>query len=197
MAEHKLDFTRVPLGGGGLVPNLLTGNIDATVLYSPHTYKLIDEKVARPIIDFGAAIPAHSTASWIASDKIIKERPQVVQKALNAIYGGVAFLSADANRATAVKLIAEIDEIPESIAARELDGNLKNLSKTGEMKLEWIERALDMARLIGMKDLEAALREVRPSTTPWFDSARNVVQCANQDGTYDELREWMRKHRML
>jgi hypothetical protein len=48
-----------------------------------------------------------------------------------------------------------------------------------------------------MKDLEAALREVRPSTTPWFDSARNVVQFANQDGTYDELREWMRKHRML
>ncbi len=52
-------------------------------------------------------------------------------------------------------------------------------------------------RMIGMKDLEAALGEVRPSTTPWFDSARNVVQFANQDGTYDELREWMRKHRML
>jgi len=153
LAEHKLDFTRVPLGGGGLVPNLITGNIDATVLYSPLTYKVIDEKVARPIIDFGEAIPPHSTASWIASDKIIKERPQVVQKALNAIYGGVAYLAADANRATAVKLIAEIDEIPESIAARELDGNLKNLSRTGEIKLEWMERALDMARLIGMIEL--------------------------------------------
>ena len=156
LAERKLDFTRVPLGGGGLVPNLLTGNIDATVLYSPLTYKVIDEKVARPIIDFGETIPPHSTASWIASDRIIKERPQVVQKALNAIYGGVAFLAADANRATAVKLIAEIDEIPENIAARELDGNLKHLSRTGEMKLEWMERALDMARLIGMKELSPA-----------------------------------------
>ena len=156
LAEHKLDFTRVPLGGGGLVPNLLTGNIDATVLYSPLTYKMIDEKVARPIIDFGEAIPAHSTASWIASDKIIKERPQLVQKALNAIYGGLAFLSDDANRATAVKLVAEIDEIPEAIAARELDGNIKHLSKTGEMKLEWMERALEFARLIGMKELAPA-----------------------------------------
>ena len=119
----------MPLGGGGLVPNLLTGNIDATVLYSPLTYKVIDEKVARPLIDFGAEVPAHSTGSWIASDKIIKERPQVVQKALNAIYGGVAFLRADANRAAAVKLIAEIDEIPEAIAARELDGNIKKLSQ--------------------------------------------------------------------
>jgi hypothetical protein len=80
----------------------------------------------------------------------------VVQKALNAIYGGLAFLVADGNRAAAVKLIAEIDEIPEAIAARELDGNIKHLSRTGEMRLEWMERALDLGRLIGMKDLAPA-----------------------------------------
>jgi NitT/TauT family transport system substrate-binding protein len=156
IAHHKLEFTRVPLGGGGLVPNLLTGNIDASVLYSPLTYRVIDEKVARPLLDYGAAVPAHSNSSWIASDRIIKERPQVVQKALNAIYGGLAFLVADGNRAAAVKLIAEIDEIPEAIAARELDGNIKHLSRTGEMRLEWMERALDLGRLIGMKDLAPA-----------------------------------------
>ena len=169
LAHHKLDFTRVPLGGGGLVPNLLTGNIDATVLYSPLTYKVMDEKLARPLIDFGAAIPAHSNASWIASDKLIKERPEVLQKAVNAIYGGVAFLCADANRAAAVKLIAEIDEIPEAIAARELDGNIKNLSRTGEFQLDWMERALDMARLIGMSDLSSAkemyIETFRPAPT--------------------------------
>ena len=156
VADKKIDFTRVPLGGGGLVPNLLTGNIDATVLYSPLTYKVMDEKVARPIIDYGAEIPEHSNASWIASDKLINERPEVLQKALNAIYGAVGFLRNDANRATAVKLIAEIDEIPDNIAARELDGNIKNLSATGEFKPEWMDRALDMARLIGMTDLSPA-----------------------------------------
>jgi NitT/TauT family transport system substrate-binding protein len=156
IAHHKLEFTRVPLGGGGLVPNLLTGNIDATVLYSPLTFKVIDEKVARMLIDYGAAIPAHSNSAWIATDKIIKERPEVVQKALNALYGGVGFLTADGNRDAAVKLIAEIDEIPEAIAARELDGNIKLLSRTGEMQLDWMERALDMGRLIGMSDLAPA-----------------------------------------
>ncbi|MBO0764517.1 MAG: ABC transporter substrate-binding protein [Hyphomicrobiaceae bacterium] len=156
IADRKLEFTRVPLGGGGLVPNLLTGNIDATVLYSPLTYKVMDEKVARPLVDYGEAIPAHSNSAWIAGDKIIQERPQVVQKALNAIYGGLAFLVADGNRAAAVKLIAEIDEIPEAIAARELDGNIKHLSRTGEMQLDWMERALDMGRLIGMSDLAPA-----------------------------------------
>lgn len=156
IAEHKIEFTRVPLGGGGLVPNLLTGNIDATVLYSPLTYKVVDDKVARTLINYGEAVPAHSTGSWIATDKVIKEKPAALQKAVNALYGGVGFLCDDANRAAAVKLVAEIDEIPDAIAARELDGNIKHLSQTGEMKLEWMERALDMGRMIGMKDLAPA-----------------------------------------
>ena len=52
-------------------------------------------------------------------------------------------------------------------------------------------------RMIRMQDLKAALAEVRPSTGPWFDSARNVVQFANEDGTYNELRDYMKKHRKL
>ena len=80
LADHKVDFTRVPLGGGGLVPNLLTGNIDATVLYSPLTFQVMQAKQARSIVDFGAEVPAHSTGSWIATDKIIKERPQACRR---------------------------------------------------------------------------------------------------------------------
>ena len=85
---------------------------------------------AGPDADVRAVLPGFANS---LQSRWSRERPQVVQKALNAIYGGVSFLAADANRAAAVKLIAEIDEIPESIAARELDGNIKNLSATGEM----------------------------------------------------------------
>lgn len=151
--NHKIQFTRVPVGGGGLVPNLLTGNIDATVIYSPLSFKLFLEKQARVLIDFGEAVPPHSTGSWIATDKMIAERPQVLQKAINALFGGIAFLVADKNRATAIKLIAEIDEIPEPIAAEELDKSIKKLSRDGEFRKEWMERALEMAKLIGMTNL--------------------------------------------
>ena len=169
MADQKIEFTRVPLGGGGLVPNLLTGNVDATVLYSPLTYKVMQDKQARSIGDFGELVPAHSTGSWIATDKLIAERPQALQKALNALYGGVAFLRAPANRAAAVKLIAEIDEIPDPIAAAELDGNILKLSTTGEFRKEWMERALDMAKLIGMTNLapvsDTYVSNFKPSAT--------------------------------
>lgn len=84
-ANQKIQFNRVPVGGGGLVPNLLSGNLDATVLYSPLTYQVMQAKQARSIGDFGDLVPPHSTGSWIASDKFIGERVQVLQKALNEI----------------------------------------------------------------------------------------------------------------
>lgn len=151
--DRKITFTRVPLGGGGLVPNLLTGNIDASVMYSPLSYKLFIEKTARSLIDFGAAVPPNMTGAWMATDKFIKEKPQVLQKTINALYGGLAFLQDPKNRAAAIKLIAEIDEIPENIAEAELDGNILKLSRTGEMQKDWLNLALDMARMIGMTDL--------------------------------------------
>ena len=152
-ADRKVEFTRVPLGGGGLVPNLLSGNIDGCVLYSPLTYKMFIDKTARSLIDFGAAVEPHLTGAWIATDKFIKEKPQTVQKTLNALFGGLLYLQNPAHRADAVKLIAEIDEIPPNIAEAELDNNIVKLSKTGEIQNDWMARALDMGRLIGMTDL--------------------------------------------
>lgn len=152
-ADRKVKFTRVPLGGGGLVPNLLSGNIDATVLYSPLTFQVMQSKEARSIVDFGEAVPAHSTGSWMVSEKVLKEKPEAIQKALNALYGGLAFLRAPANREVAVKLIAEIDEITPQVAAAELDGNIMKLSTDGEIRKEWMSRALEMAKIIGMTNL--------------------------------------------
>jgi len=47
-------------------------------------------------------------------------------------------------------------------------------------------------RLIEMNDLQAAVRDVRPSTGLWFDIARNVTQFSNSDGTYDDLLAYLR-----
>jgi SpoVK/Ycf46/Vps4 family AAA+-type ATPase len=57
--------------------------------------------------------------------------------------------------------------------------------------LDSVERG--EARMIEMADLEAALREVRPSVGPWLEVARNIALFANQDGEYDELATYLRK----
>jgi SpoVK/Ycf46/Vps4 family AAA+-type ATPase len=53
------------------------------------------------------------------------------------------------------------------------------------------------ARMITMADLAAALAELRPSTGPWFDAARNVAMFANEGGAYDDLIAYLRTRGML
>ena len=52
-------------------------------------------------------------------------------------------------------------------------------------------------RPITTADFVAALRQVRPSTRGWFETARNFVLFANQSGTYDDLQEYMRRKKLL
>ncbi|MGP3969644.1 tetratricopeptide repeat protein [Streptomyces sp. 6N223] len=52
-------------------------------------------------------------------------------------------------------------------------------------------------RMIGMPDLLAAAKEVRPSTGAWFATARNVALYGNEGGTYDELLEYLKRRRMV
>ncbi|WP_405133876.1 AAA family ATPase [Nocardia sp. NBC_01388] len=48
-------------------------------------------------------------------------------------------------------------------------------------------------RPVRMADIDQALTQIRPSTGAWFESARNVVEFANNDGTYDELAAYMKR----
>jgi SpoVK/Ycf46/Vps4 family AAA+-type ATPase len=52
-------------------------------------------------------------------------------------------------------------------------------------------------RTIGMPDLLSALRDLRPSTGPWFEVARNVALFANEGGQYDALLAYLRRQRMV
>lgn len=51
-------------------------------------------------------------------------------------------------------------------------------------------------RPVTMADLDAAVARIRPSTGPWFETARNVVEFANSDGTYDELAKYLRRRKI-
>ncbi|HVV40653.1 MAG TPA: ABC transporter substrate-binding protein [Nitrobacter sp.] len=156
--EKKINFTRVPVGGGGLVPNLLAGNVDAAVVYSPLSFQISKSGEARMILDYSKEVPPNLTAGWIATDKYIQEKPEALQKALNALYGALDFMRG--HRDVTVKLIADLYEIPAEIAAMEYENTILKLETNGNMDAPNIEKelqlALDMAKLGGMKDLVPA-----------------------------------------
>src|SRR5215813_4667565 len=153
--DRKIDFTRVPVGGGGLVPNLLAGNIDAAVVYSPLSFQILQSGEARTILEYAAAVPPNLTAGWIVLDKFAQDKPAVVQKALNALYGAVAFMRS--NRDTTVKLISDLYEMPPEIASLEYDNTIMKLETDGNMAAsnvkDAVQLSLDLAKLGGLKDI--------------------------------------------
>lgn len=50
---------------------------------------------------------------------------------------------------------------------------------------------------ITMRELNVALKEVRPSTGAWFGVARNVAEFGNDHGEYDELIAYLKRIKML
>lgn len=52
-------------------------------------------------------------------------------------------------------------------------------------------------RSITQKDFLRALREVRQSTRPWFEVARNYAMFANEGGVYDDLLEYLKINKLM
>jgi hypothetical protein len=52
-------------------------------------------------------------------------------------------------------------------------------------------------RTIGLQDFQRVLKDVRPSTREWFETARNFVLFANEGGLYDDLMDYMRGKKLL
>jgi NitT/TauT family transport system substrate-binding protein len=153
--DRKIEFTRVPVGGGGLVPNLLAGNVDAAVVYSPLSFQIGKAGDAKTILDYSKEVPPNLTAGWIVLDKYAQEKPQTVQKALNALYGALQFMRA--NKDVTVKLISDLYEMPAEIAALEYDNTIMKLETSGDMSAADVPAAvqlsLDLAKLGGLKDI--------------------------------------------
>jgi len=45
-------------------------------------------------------------------------------------------------------------------------------------------------------DFDKALKEIKPSTRPWFETARNYAMFANEGGTYDDLLAYIRAKKL-
>jgi AAA+ superfamily predicted ATPase len=52
-------------------------------------------------------------------------------------------------------------------------------------------------RPIRQDDFKRALKDIKPSTRPWFEVARNYAMFANEGGMYDDLLEYLRAKRMV
>jgi NitT/TauT family transport system substrate-binding protein len=153
-SEHKVTFSRIGVGGGGLVPNLLNNNLAAAVIYSPLSYQVVSEGKVRVLIDFATAMPPNLIGGWTATEKNLKERRAFIQKGLNALYGALEYMRNDPDYA--VKTIATNNELSPAIAKMEYEKTFMRLSRDGKTTVASVQKALDLAAASGVKDMAPA-----------------------------------------
>jgi NitT/TauT family transport system substrate-binding protein len=153
-STDKVTYQRIPVGGGGLVPNLLNSNLAAAVIYSPLSYQVVSEGKVRVLVDFATAMPPNLIGGWTATEKTLTDRRAFVQKGLNALYGALEYMRN--NPDYAIKTIAANNELSPEIAKMELEKTFLKLSRDGQTKLAAVEKALELAAASGVKDMAPA-----------------------------------------
>lgn len=153
-SADKVTFQRTPVGGGGLVPNLLNNNLAAAVIYSPLSYQVVSEGKVRILTDYATAMPANLIGGWAATEKNINDRRAFIQKGLNALYGALEYMRN--NPSEAIKIIATNNELSPEIAKMEYERTFLKLSRDGQTRLASVEKALELAAASGVKDMAPA-----------------------------------------
>ena len=86
-------------------------------------------------------------------------------------------------------------------AARRTDGysgaDLAHVCETAAERALMESADSGTVRMIEMRDVDAAIGEVKPSIGPWLESARNVALFANEAGVYDDLLAYLKKRKIL
>jgi NitT/TauT family transport system substrate-binding protein len=146
--NKNVSFTRVPLGAGGMVPSLAAGNVDAIAIWGPVSLRVLQEGTTRSLVNFGDTVEDDLNAAWIATEEMIRTRPQALQRTLNALFGATHYLRQ--NRQFAIDLIAELNDVPKDVAAKEYEASILSASTDGVIVPKTAERNIELGKAGGL-----------------------------------------------
>ena len=96
-------------------------------------------------------MPENLPDVWVASQEIIDKDPDLLNRALKALYGAVKYLKE--NQEYAVKYIKDFNNYDLKVAELEYKNTIMGLSDDGMIKKEWLENSLQCAKLAGSKEI--------------------------------------------
>lgn len=157
-AAHHAGITiiRVPVGGAGLVPNLLSGTVDAIISFPQVSYDLEKTGDARALFDFGS-FPSNSEmgqvvqSCWVASDKAIDGNPDGVRKVLVGVFSAAAYLKQHPDEA--YPFIEKQMRVDLATAKKEYADAILAYSPDGAATPASIQASLSLLKLAGLTDM--------------------------------------------
>jgi NitT/TauT family transport system substrate-binding protein len=148
----------IPVGGGGMVPALRAGQVDAIAMFPGLSLQLIATGEARSLMDLGKEMEPTLPDVIVASQEMMDKRPQIVRGTLAAIYKAVVHLRN--NREWALKYLKDFtEEKDDKVNVLTYEQVVVPLSQDGVVKPEWISNSINIAAKVwGIEDL----RKVKP-----------------------------------
>ena len=148
----------IPVGGGGMVPALRAGQVDAIAMFPGLSLQLVATGEARSLMDIGKEMEPTLPDVIVASQEMMDKRPQAVRGTLAALYKAVGHLRD--NRDWALKYLKDFtQEKDDKVNVLTYEQVVVPLSQDGMIKPEWISNSVNIAAKVwGLDDL----RKVKP-----------------------------------
>jgi len=148
----------VPIGSAALYPSVIANQIDAGIVTPPLVFQGMDKGEVRSVFNFGSEMPPNLPSVIVASDKIINENPEAVNRYLKSIFEAVRYMKQNPDYCTS--FYAKHTNQEPSIASRSCTQVIGGYSEDGKIQSEWLDNSLSLAKLGGLSDI--------PPTTEFF-----------------------------
>lgn len=142
--QYGIEIETVPVGGAGMIPALLSDQVDAISAFSPLTYRLIVSGDGRSLVDYAADMPPTLPDVWIASQSMIGVHPEQVEGVLRAMYRATRYMQE--NRDYSIEFLREFtgEEDPE-VLRLEYEVGIMNRATRAHIEPEWLKASLGLA----------------------------------------------------
>lgn len=152
--QNGVKVQTIPVGGGGMVPALQGGQVDAIAMFPGLSLQLHASGAARSLFDFGKEMVPTMPDVMVASQDFMDKKPQAVRGTLAAIFKALHHMRN--NRAWGLAHLKEYtQEKDDKINELVFDQIIMNLSQDGVIKAEWVANSLNIAAKVwGIEDLK-------------------------------------------
>ncbi len=96
--DIKLEI--VPIGSAALYPSVIAGQIDSGVVTPPLVFTGLEKGEVRSVFHFGADMPPNLPSIIAASDKIINDNPEAVNRYLKSVFESLRYMKQNADYCT-------------------------------------------------------------------------------------------------
>jgi ABC-type nitrate/sulfonate/bicarbonate transport system substrate-binding protein len=160
-----------PVALGGLEPSLAalkTSQVDSLMLATEVGYLLEKKNEARIVVGVGEFVKDFHTHVMFAQNSLIKEKPELVQRFVNAWFDTIAYMKA--NKAFSVEVATKALRQDRDIMARTYDEEMPMMSDDGVFDPKAV--AVIKASLVEMKILDSIPKDEQMFTTRFVPPKR-------------------------